>query len=96
MPLITCPDCESEISDTAPTCPRCGRPTRRPAVQTIEQTGKPWKTAQLLFSLLTIGGCVTCVAGSGNQDALPTGMSLFFLGLVGFAAASLGAWWEHG
>jgi len=26
MPLIPCPDCQSEISDTAPSCIKCGRP----------------------------------------------------------------------
>jgi len=26
MPLIPCPDCQSEISDTASTCIKCGRP----------------------------------------------------------------------
>jgi len=26
MPLITCPDCQTEISDTASTCIKCGRP----------------------------------------------------------------------
>ena len=26
MPLITCPDCQSEISDTASSCIKCGRP----------------------------------------------------------------------
>ena len=26
MPLITCPDCQVEISDTAPSCIKCGRP----------------------------------------------------------------------
>lgn len=26
MPLITCPDCDREISDSAPACPGCGRP----------------------------------------------------------------------
>jgi len=24
MPLIICPDCKAEISDTASKCPRCG------------------------------------------------------------------------
>lgn len=27
MPLITCPDCEKQISDAAPSCIHCGRPT---------------------------------------------------------------------
>ena len=27
MPLVTCPDCSQEVSDSAPSCPKCGRPT---------------------------------------------------------------------
>lgn len=27
MPLVHCPDCEQEVSDSAPACPRCGRPS---------------------------------------------------------------------
>jgi hypothetical protein len=27
MPLVTCPDCGSQISDAAPSCPKCGRPS---------------------------------------------------------------------
>lgn len=26
MPLINCPDCQLQVSDSAPNCPRCGRP----------------------------------------------------------------------
>jgi len=26
MPLITCPECESKISDLAQSCPKCGMP----------------------------------------------------------------------
>jgi hypothetical protein len=26
MPLITCPDCSTEVSDAAPACPKCARP----------------------------------------------------------------------
>lgn len=28
MPLITCPDCQTQISDAAPACPKCGRPAQ--------------------------------------------------------------------
>ena len=26
MPMITCPDCNNEMSDSAPACPSCGKP----------------------------------------------------------------------
>jgi len=26
MALITCPDCQAQVSDAAPACPKCGRP----------------------------------------------------------------------
>lgn len=35
MPLITCPDCQREISDSAPACPGCGRPAYRPARRSL-------------------------------------------------------------
>lgn len=25
MPLIACPDCQRQVSDSAPACPNCGR-----------------------------------------------------------------------
>ncbi|MDR1042038.1 MAG: zinc-ribbon domain-containing protein [Deltaproteobacteria bacterium] len=25
MPLINCPDCGTQVSDSAPACPKCGR-----------------------------------------------------------------------
>lgn len=28
MPLIECPDCHEQISDAAPSCPKCGRPVK--------------------------------------------------------------------
>lgn len=30
MPLIACPDCQQQVSDAAPACPRCGRPIAAP------------------------------------------------------------------
>lgn len=35
MPLITCPDCQREISDSALCCPGCGRPMARPKQRSL-------------------------------------------------------------
>lgn len=39
MPLITCPDCQREISDSAPSCPGCGRPMRSAPILAGEGIG---------------------------------------------------------
>lgn len=46
MALIPCPDCATEVSDRAPTCPRCGAPIAgsRPSVvqgQAVSQSRPP-------------------------------------------------------
>lgn len=28
MPLLSCPDCNKDVSDSAPSCPHCGRPMK--------------------------------------------------------------------
>lgn len=33
MPMINCPDCSKEMSDSAPTCPNCGRPNTSASTQ---------------------------------------------------------------
>lgn len=33
MPMITCPDCSKEMSDSAPSCPNCGRPNANAPAQ---------------------------------------------------------------
>ena len=33
MPMITCPDCNNEMSDAAPVCPKCGRPNSNAPVK---------------------------------------------------------------
>ena len=35
MPLEKCPDCRTEVSSSAPTCPRCGAKLRRSAALTL-------------------------------------------------------------
>ena len=73
MPLVSCPDCNTQVSDKAPACPKCGHPF---AAQTVQATGKKWKALQLVGGLvLGVGLLTTCAflmvgsAGAGQ----PTG-----------------------
>jgi hypothetical protein len=95
--LIKCPDCGTGVSRMAPACVRCGRPmqarTILPSsgrVQAIEQTGKTWKSMQLLSGLAVFVGAVMFFAQQ------PSGPFVLLLGLCGFFLARFGAWWNHG
>jgi hypothetical protein len=52
MPMITCPDCSSEMSDTAPTCPKCGRPNSAAAVAPTKSVGILLGIGIVLFPMI--------------------------------------------
>lgn len=64
MPLITCPDCSSQVSDAAPACPKCGRPIAAVAAQPVSvQRGigtgvKIGFGMFIVLPLLLFGGCL--------------------------------------
>lgn len=94
MALVKCPDCANDVSDQAPSCPRCGRQI---AAQTIERTGKGIKSAQgmavvclLLFPVMTCGGMSTQSTGM-----MVFGMLLLFVGGPLFIMSSILKWWRH-
>lgn len=100
MALITCPDCQKQISDQAPACPHCGRPAQ-PAVppekvQTIEATGKKYKGMQLIGSLLICLGVISCVYQM-NNPASSSIMTIIFMasGFLIMIVGRFGAWWDH-
>ena len=53
MSLIACPDCNRQVSDSAPACPGCGRKIATQVV-TVQATGKRWKVMQLALALLVL------------------------------------------
>lgn len=107
MAIIHCADCGSEISDAAPACPKCGRPSAaRSGPVTIERTGKKWKLAALVGAMLCAGGCISCITGGsiisssgGNSNsgmvAIIIGVLLGFTGFAVFIVARIGKWWHH-
>lgn len=91
--LISCPDCQTKVSNNAPSCPKCGYPLK---ATTVEQTSKKWKALQLLaFVLILIGMPWTCIGAMVGNIPLEA-MSLFVAGLLVWLIASICAWWYHG
>ena len=92
MPLINCPDCNQEISDTAPNCIHCGRPLEnKPFVNIKAGTGNlnTLMFLGIISLLMIILGTLLPVAsapivggldyiGNGDRD----GIIIFGLGIV--------------
>lgn len=96
MALISCKECNTEISDKAAVCPKCGAPVEVTGLQAgpvviTEQTGKKYKALQLAGVIMILAGVVSC-AGHDPKSA----SWLFLFGLVLYVWARVGAWWNHG
>ncbi len=59
MALIRCPECDTEVSDQALSCPKCGFPFDKkiPSEKSIQPQGKPRKKTRmgLILAILIIG-----------------------------------------
>lgn len=78
MALITCPDCQKEVSDAAPACPSCGRPRTEVAVKKVGSG--VGKLAGL--TVLVVGLFGTCVgAATSGTGGLLLGLLLVVAGL---------------
>jgi len=67
MALINCPDCNQEVSDIAPTCPKCGRPLKTAPTQRQKVSARPESTVIeniLKYFLFTVLG-VLVIASLG-------------------------------
>ncbi len=65
MPLITCPDCSSQVSDAAPSCPKCGHPfasVQYNAPQPVVVVQPPKKTS--MFTWIVGGSFALCCFSS--------------------------------
>ena len=93
MALIPCPECKTEISDTAPACPRCGHALRSPV--TIQQTGRRYKAAQLAGVILALAGVIALTTAPHTIVGV-LGVIVLLAGFGLFIYARIGAWWRHG
>ena len=98
MSLINCPECNQQISDTAPTCPHCGFAQKATPVEsigvhqqpiTIESTSKTWKLLKILaIVLFLIGGAMSSIDKN-------FGFLILIISITIFIAAKFGAWWNN-
>lgn len=86
--LIECPECKTQISSVACSCPSCGYPI---APRVIEQTAKRYKLCQALsVPPLVVGVVLWMTYPHESAPAwLAAGIGLYVYGRVG-------AWWRHG
>ena len=86
MALIKCSDCNNEVSENAPSCPKCGNPIM---AITIEKTSKRWKQGKIWGIVLFIAG--VAIAADGEMAGLILVPISFFV----FVGSSIGSWWHH-
>lgn len=91
MPLIKCPDCGKEISDTAPACIGCGRVMASPPsvktaaeTKTIERKGGKYELIGTLLILGSMLGCMGGIATDAGSGWIGTGIVGFAVGCVVF------------
>lgn len=102
MALVTCPECNQSLSDTAQSCPHCGFVQKtqiqpvvveanpaRPVV--IERTSKIWKIL-ILFSLAFSVVGAAYIGGGKNKEI---GLINITLGISLFIVSRIGAWWNN-
>lgn len=84
MALITCPDCKQKVSDSAPTCPGCGRPVA------AGPDRQDFYSSVLFFAVLgfALGFCGIWWLGGFTKEALQFHLVTYIL--VGAVVAAVG------
>ncbi len=95
MALITCPDCQRQMSSSAKECPNCGKPNTL-SNSTIEKTSKSIKMLLLIGWVVLIASFI--IYGFSNRDTAPCNAALcaFLLSILYLAAIYVRRWWHHG
>jgi uncharacterized integral membrane protein len=77
MALITCPDCKAKVSDSAPACPNCGRPSPKERAATESR-----RSGKIMVALGTIVLLVVLVYTIANPSAVGGVIMLVAFGTV--------------
>ncbi len=102
MPLINCSECGNEVSDKAPSCPKCGVPiatmqeTKAAGTQinTVQETSKKFKLQTMLSVFCIIIGFVWLMGAPTAEEESTPGILIFF-GLIWYLVNRFRIWWHH-
>ena len=83
MSLIICPECKSEVSDTAYACPRCGYKI----TDKIGYTQNQYKGKKIMIfgTLMQIFGALILIGGlsdNSNAETISIGIGVLICGFV--------------
>ena len=102
MALINCNECGHEVSDKAPSCPKCGVPIATmqetiaagTKINTVQETSKKFKLQTMLSVLCIIIGAVWLMGAPTPEEKTTPGI-LIFVGLVWYLVNRFRIWWHH-
>ena len=105
MPLINCPDCDKQVSSSAPACPGCGSPigdkkeSAGSGVQrlaTVQETSKKLKLQSLIaVTLLIVGFAWFFVASQADAEPPGAAMAMVVIGFIWYIVNRFRIWWHH-
>lgn len=108
MALINCPECKTQVSDSAVSCPKCGTPIAEAkqfeaagsSLTTTQETSKKLKLHTLISALLIIVGFIAIFAtagpdADGNVEPSRFPPLMIMVGVVWYIVAKFRIWWHH-
>ncbi len=107
MALISCPECNNQVSNTAEACPQCGAPIAGAkeghaagnVLTTTQETSKKLKLQIIFSSVIFWVGVVWIFIAieqekNGGESSPVPGL-LLLVGMVWYIVTRLRIWWHH-
>jgi uncharacterized membrane protein YvbJ len=104
MALISCPECNKDVSSTAPSCPNCGfgiaslneQRAAGATLTTVQETSKKLKLHILMSVLAIVIGVVLAIGDSYSDESNPLLFILFLTGgFLWYGVTRFRIWWHH-
>ena len=80
MALIPCPDCDTQVSSSAATCPKCGRPMSTLTANAVQVQRKGGKYEGIGFLLILAGTGLCFANGALGGVVIAIGFVVFIIG----------------